>query len=88
MLKNIKLTTIAKYISVILQQTFLVILICDGETEIFNRSSEAINFTFTHTNFQLQKIIFPNIKKMIVQQDILFQSYKDVGILTFQVKLA
>ena len=35
-------------------------------------SLEAIDLTFAHTNFQLEKIIFYNIKKMMVKQDIFF----------------
>ena len=73
MFKNIKQTTIAKDISVILQKTFLVFSSCGREIKIFHRSLRTIDYIFAHTNSQFQKIIFQNVKKMIVQQDIFLQ---------------
>ena len=52
---------------------------CDGEIKAFHWSLEAINFAFAGTSYQLQKIIFKNIQKMVVPKDTSLQSWRDVG---------
>ena len=73
-IKNIKQTTIAKDVSVILQKTILVFSSCGGEIKVFHRSLEANDYAFARKNSQLQKTIFQNIQKMMVQKDIFLQS--------------
>ena len=67
-IENIKQTTIAKDVSIILQKTILVFSSCGGEIKVFHRSLEAIDYAFARTNSQLQKTIFQNIQKVMVQQ--------------------
>ena len=43
---------------------------------------EAINYVYAHTNFKLQKKTIQNKQKTMVEQDIFFQNWQDVGVLT------
>ena len=63
------------------KETILAFSSCDGEIKAFNRSFEAIDFAFARTSYQLQKIIFHNIQKMVMPKDTSLQSWRDVGML-------
>ena len=58
--KYILKTTIAKDISTLLhyKKTILFFLSSGGETKNFRRSLEAIDYAFSRTNYQLQKLSF------------------------------
>ena len=82
MYKNLKRTTIAKDVSVILQKNILVFSSCCREIKYFQWSFDAIDYVFAHTNSQVYKIFFKNIQKMMVQQYIFLQSLQYVEFLT------
>ena len=63
--ENIKRTTVEKDVSVVLQKTILVFSSCGGEIKVFHRSFEAIDYTFAHIDFKLQKTIFEVIQYLM-----------------------
>ena len=67
---------------ILLQKTTLVFISCGKKIKFFHWFLEAIDYAFAHKNSQLQKIIFQNIQKTMVQQNIFLQCWQDVGILT------
>ena len=48
---------------------------CVGKIKAFRWSLEAVDYAFAHTNYRLQKTIFQNTQKMMVQKVISLQSW-------------
>ena len=57
---------------------------CSEEITVFRRFSEAIDFAFVRTSYQLLKITFQKKQKMVVPKDTFLQAWPDEYIYFFK----